>query len=176
MRLSWNIKRNAFTVCGLILPEPTYSGPDNVVYFRGVNGLDDELMRDPKCTWLVTFYTVWNPACVNFAPVFAELSTKYTLDNLKFGKVDVGRYPDAGQKYHVNDSSMSKQLPTVILFKEAKETARRPTADSKGKLIKFGFNIDNIVLAFDLNNLYQSCKESLKNYKKTSKPSHLKEQ
>lgn len=131
--------------------------------------MDDELAKDKSVTWLVTFYTVWNPACVNFAPIYAELSTKYHLDNLKFGKVDVGRYPDAGQKYHVNDSSMSKQLPTVILFKEGKETMRRPTVDSKSKLIKFGFNMDNINLAFDLNNVYQSCRESLKASKNSKK-------
>lgn len=154
-----------FILAGLILPEPTYSGPDNVIYFRGMQGLDEELERDKKCTWLVAFYTVWNPSCVHFAPVFAELSTKYDLDNLKFGKVDVGRYPDAGKKYHVNDSSMSKQLPTMILFQEGKETLRRPTVDSKSKLIKFIFNMENIIMAFDLNNLYQSCKDQLKGKK-----------
>lgn len=44
------------------------------------------------------------------------------IDNIKFGKIDIGRYPEAGQKYHVSDSSLSKQLPTVILFQEGKAT------------------------------------------------------
>jgi len=158
-----------FILTGLLLPEPTYSGPDNVIYFRGVNGLHEELNRDKKCVWLVTFYTVWNPACVNFAPIYAELSMKYYLNNLKFGKIDVGRYPEAGKEYHVNDSSLSKQLPTVILFKEGKEVMRRPTVDSKSKLIRFNFNKENMILAFDLNNLYSNCKDLLKN-----KPGHIK--
>lgn len=63
----------------------------------------------------------------------------YDLDNLKFGKIDVGRYPEAAAKYHVNDSSLSKQLPTIILFKDGKEAVRRPMVDSKGKLVKFFF-------------------------------------
>lgn len=159
-----------FVLGGLLLPEPAYSGPDHVIYFRGASGLEEELNRDKKTTWIVAFITVWNPACVNFAPLFAQLSVEYNLDNLKFGKVDVGRYPDAGQKYHVNDSSLSKQLPTVILFKDGKEELRRPTIDSKGKLIKFTFSSENIKSSFDLNNLYQSCKENLK----TKKILHVK--
>ncbi|XP_023018777.2 thioredoxin-related transmembrane protein 2 homolog [Leptinotarsa decemlineata] len=150
----------------LLLPEPTYSGPDKVIYFRGVQGLDDELARDKKVSWLITFYTAWNPACVNFAPIFAKLSTEYCLDNLKFGKIDIGRHPDAGKKYHVSDSSLSKQLPTVILFQEGKEIIRRPTADSQGKLINFLFSEDNIKAAFGLSGLYEKCKHiPLKNTK-----------
>lgn len=63
------------------------------------------------------------------------------MDNFKFGKVDIGRYPDAATKYHISDSSTSKQLPTLILFKEGKEVERRPYADHKGKLVKFLFSI-----------------------------------
>lgn len=153
---------------GLLLPEPTYSGPEKVTYFRTENGLDDELNRNKKVTWVVCFYTAWNPSCVNFAPIFAELSSEYYLDNLKFGKVDIGRFPDVGKKHHVSDSSMSKQLPTIILFRDGKEVERRPMADHKGKLQKFFFSHDNIRAAFDLNNLYKEAKENpLKGTKQT---------
>lgn len=67
---------NIFSVCALLLPEPTYSGPENITYFRTVAGLDEELERDKKVAWVITFYTAWNPACVNFAPVFAQLSNE----------------------------------------------------------------------------------------------------
>lgn len=149
-----------FILCGLVLPEPTYQGPENVIYLRGANGLQDELSSDTRVVWLVAFYTAWNPACVNFAPIFAELSAEYSLDNLKFGKVDIGRYPDAGAKHNVSDASTSKQLPTLILFKDGKEVERRPTADNKGKLMKFLFSLDNVKAAFDLNNVYRECKSN----------------
>uniref|UniRef100_A0A182J410 Thioredoxin domain-containing protein n=1 Tax=Anopheles atroparvus TaxID=41427 RepID=A0A182J410_ANOAO len=149
-----------FILVALLLPEPTYSGPENVLYFRTENGLDEELEKDKRVNWLVTFYTVWNPACVNFAPIFSELSNEYSLPNLKFGKLDVGRFPKIGQKYHVSDSSFSRQLPTVVLFRQGKEVVRRPYADSKGKLIKFFFSNDNVKAAFDLNNLFKECKEN----------------
>jgi hypothetical protein len=60
----------------MLLPEPTYSGPESVVYFRTAAGLEEELQRDKRITWLIVFYTVWNPSCTNFAPVFAQLSAQ----------------------------------------------------------------------------------------------------
>lgn len=149
-----------FVLGALLIPEPTYNGPENVTYFREPNSLDEEMERDKRVVWLVTFYTTWNPSCVNFAPIFAQLSNEYKLDNLRFGKVDIGRLPDIGKKYHVSDSSLSRQLPTIILFKNAKEVCRRPYADTKGKLVKFFFSEDNIKAAFDLNNNYKECKEN----------------
>ena len=68
----------------MLLPEPTYKGPESIVYFRAA-GLDDELTRDPRVTWLVTFYAAWSPACVNFSPMFSQMSAQYSLPNLKFG-------------------------------------------------------------------------------------------
>lgn len=73
---------------------------------------------------------------------------RYALENLKFGKVDIGRYPDAAIKYHISDASTSKQLPTLILFKEGKETERRPHTDHKGKLIKFLFSLVCVIHFF----------------------------
>lgn len=70
---------------------------------------------------------------------YCDYVNRYALENLKFGKIDVGRYPDAAKRYGINDSSMSRQLPTVILFRGGKEVTRRPAADDRGKLIKFFF-------------------------------------
>ncbi|XP_060532812.1 thioredoxin-related transmembrane protein 2 homolog [Cylas formicarius] len=150
-----------FILGALLVPEPTYSGPTNVLYFRGEQSLTEEIAKD-KTIWLVAFYTAWNPVCVNFAPVFSKLSMDYSLDNLKFGKIDIGRYLEAGKKYRVSDSSMSQQLPTVILFENGKEVIRRPTFDSKGKLTKFIFSEENMKVAFGLNNFYEKAKRDLK--------------
>jgi thiol-disulfide isomerase/thioredoxin len=69
----------------MLLPEPTYQGPENIVYFRA-NGLDEELKRDPHVTWIVAFFAPWSPSCINFTPIFAKLSAQYGLPNLKFGE------------------------------------------------------------------------------------------
>ena len=95
--------------------------PENITYFRA-NGLDDELRRDPRVTWLVTFYAAWSPSAVNFQPVFSKISADYGLPNLKFGKMDAGRYPDVAEKHHVSTSALTRQLPTVIMFQVSKHT------------------------------------------------------
>ncbi|XP_011642824.1 thioredoxin-related transmembrane protein 2 homolog [Pogonomyrmex barbatus] len=150
-----------FILCALILPEPTYQGPENVIYLHGADGLQEELQRDTRVVWLVAFYTAWNPACVTFAPIFSELSVEYTLENFKFGKVDIGRYPDAAKRHRISDASTSKQLPTLILFKSGREIERRPYMDHKGKFVKFLFSLDNVKAALDLNNIYNDCKKNL---------------
>lgn len=152
-----------FLLCVLVstvLPEPSYSGPEHIIYFRNMHTFEEELVRDKRINWMICFYTVWNPSCVNFAPIFAELSAEYNLENLKFGKVDIGRFPDVAQKYRISDSSFSRQLPTVICFKNGKEVERRPCVDAKGKLQKFFFSADNIRAAFGLNQLYKECVEN----------------
>lgn len=64
---------------------------------------------------------------------------RYGVDNLKFGKIDVGRYPEAAKKFAISDASTSKQLPTLILFRNGEEVIRRPYVDAKGKVTRFFF-------------------------------------
>jgi len=146
-----------FVLQGVLLPEPTYQGPENITYFRA-NGLEDELKRDPRCTWLVCFYAAWSPSAGNFAPTFAKLSALYNLPNLKFGKIDVGRYPEVAEKHYINTSALTRQLPSVLMFQDGKEVGRVP-AIVGGKVQKFLFKEEEIVAVFDLNNLYSECKK-----------------
>ncbi|XP_023338958.1 thioredoxin-related transmembrane protein 2 homolog [Eurytemora carolleeae] len=146
-----------FLLQGMLLPEPTYKGPESIVYFRG-NSIHEELMRDTKVTWLICFYAVWSPACINFQHIFSKLSASYSTQTLKFGKVDVGRFADLAAEFHINASSLSRQLPTVILFQEGKEVGRVPPIIN-GKVSKFFFKEEDMVSAFDLNNLYAKSKE-----------------
>lgn len=143
----------------VVLPEPPYQGSDHVVYFHA-STLNEELERDRRVCWLVAFYAVWSPACVQLAPVFAQLADKYTLDNLRFGKMDVTRYPEAAHEHHISTASLSRQLPTIILFRGGKPVIRRPDRDGSGKLARFTFTEETIVSAFDLNNLYRECKQN----------------
>ena len=96
--------------------------------------------------------------------------------------MDVGRFADLAAEYHINTSSLSRQLPTLIMFQasshisfssyrilillfnydqEGKELGRVP-AIHNGKVQKFFFNEEAIVTAFDLNNVYKKCKEDKK--------------
>jgi hypothetical protein len=83
------------------------------------------------------------------------------IDLLILGKIDVGRYPDVGTKYHINTTALTRQLPTLILFENGEESGRVPAIVS-GKVQKFVFNEADIVNTFDLNNLYNECKKDKK--------------
>lgn len=90
----WNELQNVIIiiVCGLVFPEPTYQGPEKVTYLRGANGLQEELHRDTRVVWLIAFYTAWNPACVNFAPIFSELSAEFVTIIYLSHKCFVGKW------------------------------------------------------------------------------------
>ena len=49
----------------------------------------------------------------------------------------------------------------MIMFQEGKELGRVP-AIVQGKVQKFFFKEEDMVAAFDMNNLYQKCKEDKK--------------
>lgn len=53
---------------------------------------------------------------------------------------------------------MTRQLPTIILFQDGKETGRVPSIIS-GQIQKFIFREEEIVNTFDLNNLYAELKK-----------------
>ena len=150
----------------IFLPEPSYSGPEYITYFRGPN-LEDEIKRDPRITWVIEFYAAWSPNCVSFAPVFSQLSAKYSLANLKFGKIDASRYQQIAERFRVNVSSWSSQLPTVMLFQNGRESDRRPLIDGKGRVVtKYIFSEENVIKSFGLNEVYSQCKANLPKKKK----------
>jgi len=100
---------------------------------------------------------------------------RYALENLKFGKIDLGRHPEIAEEFNISDSAFSKQLPTMVLFKGGVCSIYRPFVDSSGKLIKFHFNKENIIAVFDLNNVHAECKKILTDNKSNSKKGSLKE-
>lgn len=137
----------------VLFPEPVYSGPENVTYFTGEQ-LFEQLKTDRKTVWVVQFFTTWSPECKHVTPVFAQLSEKFSLPHLKFAKLDIGRWPKEGERFRVNAHPMSRQLPTVCVFKDAKEISRRPLVNENRRAVPFVFSEENCVLAFDLINLH----------------------
>ncbi|XP_074604554.1 thioredoxin-related transmembrane protein 2 homolog [Brevipalpus obovatus] len=155
----------------LIMPEPCYKGPENMVYLDEAS-LENVLEKDRGVTWLIELYAVWNPACIEFAPIFSELSAKYALPNLKFGKVELSRNPGVATRFKVNTSPLSKQIPTLLLFKNGKEELRRPLVNKTGKLVSFNFNYTNVASTFELDTLFRECKNA--QAKQPKSKGHLK--
>ncbi|KAK4467913.1 hypothetical protein MN116_008522 [Schistosoma mekongi] len=67
-------------------------------------------------TVVMDFYATWCRPCSDIAPVFKELSTRYT--NMKFIKIDVDKLEDVAQRYNV------RSLPTFIFLRGAEQIDR----------------------------------------------------
>ncbi|XP_072350693.1 thioredoxin-related transmembrane protein 2-like [Scyliorhinus torazame] len=145
----------------MICKPPLYMGPEYITYFSDKT-IDEELQKDRRVTWLVEFFANWSSECQSFAPVYADLSLKYTCAGVKFGKADVGRYSEISEKYKVSTSPLSKQLPTVILFQGGKEAMRRPLIDKKGRAVSWTFSEENLIREFNLNELYLRGNKTMK--------------
>ncbi|CAP35490.1 Protein CBG17959 [Caenorhabditis briggsae] len=156
----------ACLIITVVFPEPVYNGPEQVTYFQGEQ-LYEELTKNRNTIWIIQFFTTWSPECRHVSPVFAELSQKFTLPNMKFGKLDIGRWAKEGERFRVNAHPMSRQLPTICVFIDAKEISRRPLVNDSRRAIPFVFSEENCILAFDLVNLLNEQKQ--KKVGKTSK-------
>ncbi|TSV81502.1 Thioredoxin-related transmembrane protein 2 [Bagarius yarrelli] len=149
------------TLCVVFLitcKPPIYMGPEHITYFNDKT-IDEELERDSRVTWLVEFYTNWSSDCQGFAPVFADLSLKYNCAGLKFGKIDIGQYAAAAERYKVSLSPLSKQLPSLLLLQGSREFVRRPQVDKKGRAVSWSFTEENIIREFNLNEILEKCKK-----------------
>lgn len=106
---------------------------------------------------------------------FYLLDNYFTQYGSFLGKLDVGRYPEVAEKFHINTSALTRQLPTIILFQDGKETGRVPAIIS-GQIQKFTFREDEIINTFDLNNLYAELQKDkrFKDVKAASKPEESK--
>ena len=81
----------------------------------------------------------------------------------------MGRYPEVAEKHHINTSPLTRQLPTVILFQDGKETGRVPAILS-GQVQKFSFKEEDIVNTFDLNSMYAEHKKDKRFVSKVAQP------
>ena len=85
--------------------------------------------------WLVEVTAGWHTGSMLFAPMFAELSLRFSSEELSFGTIDVARRGNAeiAESFHINTGARSKQLPSYILFEHGKEVMRLPPIDKKTK-------------------------------------------
>lgn len=130
--------------------------------FKGPSRMEDftpasfaELVEDradSNVAWLVEFFAPWAPQCLYLEPVIAELSLKYSSEHLRFGKMDVSRWPALAKKYKISvRGENGNQLPTLIMFEKGKEGGRIPHVYNDGKVAAGKFRRHDIVTAFALD-------------------------
>ena len=128
-------------------------GPENIIHLNA-EAFDRRIREnsaEKNVRWLVYFYADWCDTCLQHDAMFAELSLSYSSPQLKFAKLDLGRYPEVGHELGINVSSTSWQLPTLILFEKRKEQQRLPPIDGKGNVVKTILDRKGIVKVFQLS-------------------------
>ncbi|QDZ25518.1 thioredoxin domain-containing protein [Chloropicon primus] len=139
-----------YTIMFVLLQQPRYAGPSKFTHYTPAS-LHEAVNLDDGVSRLIEFHAAWSPPCLHLEPAMAELSVKYTKDDFKFGKFDVGRWPYVGEGYKVSTSAIANQLPTLILFKGGKEVARIPHVFKDGSFVKGRYRKKDIIKGFDLD-------------------------
>lgn len=76
----------------------------------------DALLQDNTLV-LVDFWATWCAPCKMVAPIIEQLAQQYA-DRVKVAKVDIDEHPALAERYSV------QSIPTIMLFKDGKVTAR----------------------------------------------------
>ena len=84
---------------------------------------------------LIDFYADWCGPCKMMSPIIEEIANELN-GKAKVGKINVDQNQDLAMKYGI------MSIPTIIIFKEGKETKRFVGVRDKEELLK-GLTLDN---------------------------------
>nr|EGQ40111.1 MAG: thioredoxin [Candidatus Nanosalinarum sp. J07AB56] len=88
------------------------------------DGFDEEV-GDGE-TWIVDFYADWCGPCQQLEPIYEDVSEEYS--DINFGRVDMDENSSIATEVGV------KALPTLVVFEEGEEVARRTGATDEDGL------------------------------------------
>jgi thioredoxin 1 len=108
--------------------EEPHAPVENLTYVS-TNAEFDEAVLKARTPVLVDIYTRWCPPCKKLAPVLNRLAPAYK-GKVAFVKVDAEKVPDKARKYRV------QVVPTLLIFKNGKETERIQGAPPESRLRK----------------------------------------
>ena len=123
----------------LLFVQPRFSGESRVEVMTPAS-FDSHALSEhaSQAVWLVKLTAAWSSQSRQAEATFAELSLEYASERLRFGEIDVGRWPKVARKYGMAIDSAPNQLPVFLLLKQGKLVKRLPEADQnwerKGRL------------------------------------------
>lgn len=153
-----------------LFPQPPYCGPGEVIPLN--KDILDTFLSSSKSEGTSTgpqirvllLDTLWSSKCLNFQSVVASLSLKYTTPAIKFGHIDLDEDASYGDRFKVDCSATSLQLPTLIMFVNGVEKARLPNARSDAleiALCMWDRSEESIISAFELQKYFDESVASI---------------
>jgi hypothetical protein len=162
----WNVDRQlmgwfcvvVFALFAL-LKTPRYNGPTKVTLMN--KGQLEEAIADiarrkktaagGTRSILLEITAGWHTGSLCYAPTFAELSLRFSSDELSFASVDIARWPAIAATYNISRSAYSStQLPSYIMIEQGKEVKRLPPMDKNGQPVETSIRKEGIIQYFDL--------------------------
>lgn len=129
----WFMDRTMFRYFGsiymavlVLCPQPRFQYPSSIITLNHQSFLTRIANNTYKSFYVVWVHATWSPRCTQLAPVFADLCRRLRHPRVQFAKLDVGRWGEAAKLLDVAVAATSKQLPTVIVYRQGKEWARIP--------------------------------------------------
>ena len=140
-------------VVWMLFKMPLYEGPHKFQSFSSFSDFENTVLKGG--TWVVLFYAEWNETCVTTMSMWADLSLKYSTKELKFGRVDVEKLEYLAKKCAVDTSSMSNQLPSLVLYEKGREVKRFPPVSEDGRIPKvLNYRAKDIVNYLGIERIY----------------------
>ena len=79
---------------------------------------------------------------------------RYTNETLRFGQIDIGKFPELAEVFKIDVSGMSKPIASFILFENGKEKQRLPPLNKKNEVIKTIITKESVIRVFELDTRY----------------------
>ena len=93
------------------------------------DGSFDEQVNSSAMPVIVDFWADWCGPCKKLSPIVEEIAGEQ-VGKLQFAKVDVDSNPDVSRRFNV------MSIPTLIVFKDGKESKRLVGAKGKRQLLE----------------------------------------
>lgn len=151
-----------WTLLYAVCPQPRYRLPESIATLNHASFNDRITRNKHKTIYVLWCHATWSARCSQLLPVLAKLAKGYAHPRIRFARLDMSKYPSLAGTLGVSVSPASKQLPTIICFKQGKEVSRIPTVDGSGNIPKEwsrGFTAAHIAKALDLKTHYATAKQ-----------------
>jgi thiol-disulfide isomerase/thioredoxin len=92
------------------VPAPFYAGSKHGVQEFTSSSFDEIVGGKGSRRYLVFFYDPSNGECIRLAPLFVELASTFAQGKIRFGEVDVVKYPDLAERFEVRRELLHHQM------------------------------------------------------------------